>query len=117
MQFNKIHFNNAGSSLPPDEVVETVIAYLREEAAVGGYEAEYKYREQLENTYASIARLINAEKDEIALVENASIAWTLAFKGIRSGSVDTSADRWFQYQPGESGGLQAERQCPAFRIV
>jgi cysteine desulfurase / selenocysteine lyase len=82
MQSNKIHFNNAGSSLPPDEVVETVIAYLREEAAVGGYEAEYKYREQLESSYASIARLINAEKDEIALVENASIAWTLAFKGI-----------------------------------
>lgn len=82
MQSPKIHFNNAGSSLPPDEVVETVIAYLKEEAAVGGYEAEYKYREQLENTYASIARLINAEKDEIALVENASTAWTLAFKGL-----------------------------------
>jgi cysteine desulfurase/selenocysteine lyase len=82
MQSIKIHFNNAGSSLPPDEVVDTVIAYLKEEAAIGGYEAEYKYKDQLANTYTSIATLINAEKDEIALVENASMAWTLAFKGI-----------------------------------
>lgn len=78
----KIHFNNAGASLPPDVVVDTVIDYLREEAALGGYEIEFKYREQLENTYSLIARLINADKDEIAIVENASIAWGLAFNGI-----------------------------------
>jgi selenocysteine lyase/cysteine desulfurase len=82
MPSQKIHFNNAGSSLPPDIVVEAVVSYLREEAAVGGYETEAKYKEQLENVYTSIARLINAKKDEIALVENASAAWSLAFKGL-----------------------------------
>jgi cysteine desulfurase/selenocysteine lyase len=78
----RIHFNNAGASLPPDVVVETVVNYLNEEAVYGGYETEYKYREELDNTYTLIARLINAEKDEIAVVENASTAWILAFNGI-----------------------------------
>ena len=34
-----IHFNNAGSSLPPKCVTETVIDYLTEESQVGGYES------------------------------------------------------------------------------
>lgn len=77
-----IHFNNAGSSLPPDVVVDTVTDYLYYEAMNGGYETEYTYREELDNTYSLIARLINARKDEIAVVENASIGWWLAFNGI-----------------------------------
>jgi cysteine desulfurase/selenocysteine lyase len=78
----KIHFNNAGCSLPPDIVVNTVTTYLQEEAKYGGYETEYKYRMAFENVYKRIAELIHAEKDEIALVENASYAWGLAFNGI-----------------------------------
>ncbi len=78
----KIHFNNAGASLPPDVVVDTVVNYLQEEATEGGYETEFKYKDQLENTYNLIAKLINADKDEIAVVENASTAWGLAFNGI-----------------------------------
>lgn len=78
----KIHFNNAGTSLPPDVVVSTVVDYLQEEAVSGGYETEAKYQQQLDNTYPLIARLINASPDEIAIVENASQAWGLAFNGI-----------------------------------
>lgn len=76
------HFNNAGSALPPDVVVDTVISYLQEEAVAGGYETEAKYKDELENTYDLIAKLINAGKDEVAIVENASTAWGLAFHGI-----------------------------------
>ena len=71
----RIHFNNAGSSLSPDTVADAVIQYLREEALYGGYETEYKYKDQLDKVYTSIARLINASADEIAVVENASTAW------------------------------------------
>jgi len=78
----RMHFNNAGSSLPPDVVLDTVINYLTEEASYGGYETEYKYNAELNNTYALIARLINADVNEIAVVENASTAWWLAFNGI-----------------------------------
>ncbi len=78
----RLHFNNAGSSLPPDVVLGTVVNYLTEEATYGGYETEYKYNAELNNTYALIARLINADTNEIAIVENASTAWWLAFNGI-----------------------------------
>lgn len=78
----RIHFNNAGSALPPEAVVQAVTNYLQEEARIGGYEAEAKYKDDLEQTYTLIARLINAGADEIALVENASMAWGMAFNGI-----------------------------------
>ena len=68
--------------MAPDVVVETVVNYLVEEANFGGYETEAKYAQQLDKVYDSIAQLINAEKDEIAIVENASTAWVLAFNGI-----------------------------------
>lgn len=77
-----IHFNNAGSSLPPDVVVDTVIDYLREEALAGGYETEAKYTDQINGVYDLIAQLINADRDEVAIFENASAAWSTAFKGL-----------------------------------
>ncbi|RWY57566.1 aminotransferase class V-fold PLP-dependent enzyme [Mucilaginibacter gilvus] len=77
-----IHFNNAGASLPPDVVLNTVINYLKEEAQYGGYETEAKYQVTLNNTYDLIARLINAHRDEVAIVESASVGWGLVFNGI-----------------------------------
>ena len=78
----RIHFNNAGASLPTNVVVDTVIHYLKEEAVYGGYETEYVHRDALDNVYTLIAKLIHAEKSEIAIAENASMAWGLAFNGI-----------------------------------
>lgn len=77
-----VHFNNAGSSLPPDVVVDTVIDYLKEEAVSGGYETEAKYMDRINGVYTRIAQLINAEKDEVAIFENASAAWGTAFRGL-----------------------------------
>lgn len=83
-----IHLNNAGASLPPDMVVDTVVDYLREEALRGGYETEARYSVQINEVYNSIARLINADKDEIAIFENASAAWVTAFRGLSFKSGD-----------------------------
>lgn len=79
---DRIHLNNAGASLPPDVVVSTMVDFLHEEATYGGYETEAKYRKQLDYTHVLIAQLINANVDEIALVENASAAWEIAFNGL-----------------------------------
>jgi len=105
----KIHFNNAGASLPPDVVVETVMNYLQEEALQGGYEVEAKYHPQLENVYPLIARLINAGTDEVATVENASVGWGIAFNGIDFKTGDEVITSEMEYVTNLIGFLNARK--------
>ncbi|MEZ5269758.1 MAG: aminotransferase class V-fold PLP-dependent enzyme [Microthrixaceae bacterium] len=75
------HFNNAGSALPPDVVVETTIRHLRLEAEIGGYEAAAATEQELGSVYGSLAQLLGARTDQIALIENATRAWDMAVYG------------------------------------
>jgi len=79
---NVIHFNNAGAALMPQAVIDAQIQHLQLEAEIGGYEAAKKARNQIQRSYYAIAQLINANHEEIAIVENATRAWTMAFYGI-----------------------------------
>ncbi|MEE8504725.1 MAG: aminotransferase class V-fold PLP-dependent enzyme [Kiloniellales bacterium] len=76
---NRIHLNNAGAALMPAPVIAAIKDHIDLEAAIGGYEAEEQEAARLEAVYDSIARLIGAGRDEIALAENATVAWDLAF--------------------------------------
>jgi cysteine desulfurase / selenocysteine lyase len=104
-----IHLNNAGASLPPDIVVNTMVDFLREEALHGGYETEAKYRARLDHTHALIAQLIHAHADEIALVENASAAWDIAFNGLDFQPGDEVITSEMEYISNVLGLLNAQK--------
>ena len=74
-----LHFNNAGASLMPQVVLDAQVAHLQREAAIGGYESKAEAVDAIEGAYASIARLLNCRAEEIALMENATVAWHAAF--------------------------------------
>ena len=73
------HLLACGSSLTPQPVLDAVIDHLQLEAELGGYEAHAARLPQLEAVYDKTARHINAAPHEIALVENATVAWCQAF--------------------------------------
>jgi selenocysteine lyase/cysteine desulfurase len=77
------HLNNAGAALSPEPVLEAVFEHLRREATIGGYEAKAEREERIEHSYDAIARLIGSERDEIAIVENATRAWDMAFYSLQ----------------------------------
>jgi selenocysteine lyase/cysteine desulfurase len=76
-------FNNAGASLQPRPVVARVIEHLRLEEQVGGYEAADRAADELAGVYGSVARLVHCAPEEIALQENATRAWDMAFYSLR----------------------------------
>ena len=78
-----VHLNNAGAALPSRAVVQTVVAHLEREAAIGGYEAATEAGERTEAVYDSVASLVGADRDEIAVVESATRAWTVWFSALR----------------------------------
>lgn len=77
-----LHFNNAGAALMPQPVLDATINYLQLEAQMGGYEAHKDRKAQINHTYEAIAALIGCAHDEIALMENATRAWDMAFYSI-----------------------------------
>jgi len=74
-----VHLLACGSALMPQPVVDAVIDHTRLEAEIGGYEAHAARAEALDGVYDSVARHINAGRREIALMENATVAWQHAF--------------------------------------
>ncbi len=73
------HLLACGSALMPQTVLDTVVNHLNLEAQIGGYEAHKQRATPLDFVYHQVAQLIGANRNEIALLENATAAWCHAF--------------------------------------
>ena len=66
----------------PQAVLHATIGHLELEALVGGYEAAAQAHEAVAQVYEAAARLLRCQREEIAIVENATRAWDMAFYAI-----------------------------------
>ena len=82
------HLNNAGAALMPQPVINAVANYYELESQIGGYEAARDCNKQIERVYDSVAALMDCQSTEIAIVENATRAWDMAFYSIPLGKGD-----------------------------
>ncbi|MDY0883951.1 aminotransferase class V-fold PLP-dependent enzyme [Dongia soli] len=108
-----MHFNNAGASLQPQPVLDTMITHLKLEGEIGGYEAADQMEERHEAVYGSIAKLINCAADEVALIENATRAWDMAFYSLQFRPGDRILTSIAEYASNYIAFLQVARRSGA----
>ncbi|MFJ7219855.1 aminotransferase class V-fold PLP-dependent enzyme [Amycolatopsis sp. NPDC098790] len=108
-----VHFNNAGSALPPSVVTDTVVGYLRHEALVGGYEAAAEAADRLAAVYASAARLVGGEPGDIALTDNATRSWQAVFYALPFKTGDRILTSRAEYASNAIAYLQVARRTGA----
>ena len=78
----RIHLNNAGAGLMPRPVQEAIGAHLELESQIGGYEAEAASADAIKACYAAVAELLGAKPQNIAFVENATVAYAQALSSV-----------------------------------
>ncbi len=108
-----LHFNNAGAALMPQPVLSAMIDHLQLEAQIGGYEAAARRQDQIERVYPALAELIHCDPEEIAVIENATRAWDMAFYSIPLQPGDRILTAQSEYASNFIAFLQRARQTGA----
>jgi selenocysteine lyase/cysteine desulfurase len=77
---------------------------------MGGYEAERQAHDKIVHTYQSLATLINCTPEEIAIVENATRAWDMAFYAMAFEPGDKVLTSQAEYASNYIAFLQRQKQ-------
>lgn len=110
------HLNNAGASLPPSVVVDTVVEYLQAEARIGGYEIVEDRADALESVYAHAGALLGGDPENWAFVESATRAWNAGFSALRFAPGDRVLTTQAEY-PSNMAGLLRAREIQGVEVV
>lgn len=108
-----LHFNNAGAALMPRPVLDATVAHLELEARIGGYEAAARVQDRVERVYDAAATLLGCRRDEVAVVENATRAWDMAFYSLPLGPGDRILTAQAEYASNYLAFLQVARRTGA----
>jgi selenocysteine lyase/cysteine desulfurase len=86
---NVIHLNNAGASLMPNMVSETIVDHVHLEANIGGYEASALRADAVKEFYNQAGRLLSCRPGNIAFTSSATDSYSRALSSIpfKSGDV------------------------------
>lgn len=79
---NIIHLNNAGASLMPNPVTQSILDHIKLEASIGGYEAAALQQEAINGFYVQAAKLLNCKPSNIAFTASATDSYTRALSSI-----------------------------------
>lgn len=79
----QIHLNNAGSALPPRQVLNAAVDYLVEEAGRGGYETAAARQSEINGMYEALGRMLNTDPGQIAWMSSATDGYNRALTSIR----------------------------------
>lgn len=112
-----LHFNNAGSSLPPRQVVDAMVDYLRAEEITGGYEIAVERAQDLDAVHGATARYLHCEPHEIAFTVSAGDAWWRAFSSVPLEAGDRVLVGHSEYQANAFGWLQARDRGVEVEVV
>ncbi|MEH2485537.1 aminotransferase class V-fold PLP-dependent enzyme [Bradyrhizobium sp. AZCC 2230] len=107
------YLHNAGAALMPTGVVTAMKQHIDLESEIGGYTAADRESERLDAVYGSVARLLNAAPDEIALMENATVAWQMAFYALPFRAGDRILTAEAEYAANYVAFLQVARRTGA----
>ncbi|MEQ9669439.1 aminotransferase class V-fold PLP-dependent enzyme [Coleofasciculus sp. G2-EDA-02] len=108
-----LHFNNAGAALMPESVLEAVVGHLQLEAQIGGYEAAAQEFEAVERVYDAVATLLGCQRQEVAVIENATRAWDMGFYSVPLGKGDRILTGVSEYGSNFIAFLQVARKTGA----
>ncbi|MEV6277929.1 aminotransferase class V-fold PLP-dependent enzyme [Nocardia sp. NPDC051832] len=108
-----VFLDSAGSSLPPQVVLDTVIGHLRREAEVGGYRAANERLDDLTAVKTDIGALLNADPSGIALSDSATRAWADFFYSVPLGPGDRILISGSDYASNGIAALQRARATGA----
>ncbi len=111
------HLNNAGASLPPRQVVDAVVEYLRQEELAGGYETAATRIDDLDEVYRATSKYLSCQVHEVAFTTNASEGWWRAFSSVPLTVGDKILVNRSEFQANAFGWLQAKERGVDVEVV
>jgi selenocysteine lyase/cysteine desulfurase len=107
----RIHLNNAGAALMPVPVAAAVMEHLELETKIGGYEAADAARDAIAATYDQVGELIGAAGRNMAIVENATVAFSQALSSFDFAPGDIILTTRNDYVSNQLMYLSLARRC------